>query len=307
MVHKVRHSIYTEKRNSVFCIGGRPGTGKSYSTATILKSIDPTFHVNRVFYSVEEVAKFVSSNPKRGSAFMLDEAGVAINYRRWYNKENEKMMDMLQTWRHKGLVCAMIAPSKKLLDKVSHDFFDFIFDTEKVYHSQGFTKIRVVVPELNRLIDKLYQKYPQVSVKLGEFRRAKIKSIYVGHPGRNFSVPYEKMKKAFTSQLNEKNYNDLEGTNSKVDEDQTVKRLSFQQEKAYKLLWQGKNRTEIAKEMNISIGSIATLLRNARLKGHPLPPRGYKPKNQNEEDLRPRSGESVIAPPSWIKEDEECH
>lgn len=278
VVDKIKRTIFKENRNYVGMMGGRPGTGKSYSAATILKCVDPTFHVDRVFFSVEELTNFISKNPPKGSAFMLDEAGVAVNYRRWYSGQNEQLMDLIQTWRHSGWVFMMVAPSKKLIDKVNHDFFDQMMNTINIYRDLKLARIEVKEPQTNDTTFKTYNKFPVTRIDMQDFKRAKITSVYVKHPGKNFVIPYEKKKIAFTNALKQRAKFVLSGTTEDLGNNETVKRMTPLQETVYNKIWEGKDRKTISKEMNVSYSSLAGHVLGIRKKGHELPPKGYKPK-----------------------------
>ncbi|MBD6956475.1 MAG: PhoH family protein, partial [Thermoplasmatales archaeon] len=109
VVNAIKRDIYNNKNDIIFFIGP-PGSGKSYGALSLASSVDPTFNVDRVVFSVEEfmdVFMKEETDPKtgekiqkflpKGSAIVFDDAGVDINAREWQTQQAKIMGKLSQS------------------------------------------------------------------------------------------------------------------------------------------------------------------------------------------------------------------
>jgi len=81
-------------------IVGREGSGKSHTALSICKTVDPSFTAERVFFNPGDLVEaFRSDELGEGNMVMLDEAGVGLGNRSWYEKEQVLLNQTLQTVR----------------------------------------------------------------------------------------------------------------------------------------------------------------------------------------------------------------
>jgi len=67
---------------------GEEGSGKSYTALKIAKMIDPAFDAEQVVFDPADLLKRLENDEyQRGDVFVLDEAGVGLGNRTWYDED----------------------------------------------------------------------------------------------------------------------------------------------------------------------------------------------------------------------------
>lgn len=188
-----------ENNWSAFCMVGREGSGKSHTTASILEKADPSFNADRVFFDPTEMLQFIANLEKeerRGKAVMIDEAGVGMGVRSWYDEDQIKVNKAAQTMRDDNMILATTLPSFSLMDsqlRTRHHGFCEMWDVQAGDHAVWSWKNIVV----NREEDG-------DSIKRKEFpryhyngRTQRVRRLKCGPPSEAFIEEYERRKDGF--------------------------------------------------------------------------------------------------------------
>lgn len=174
-----------EKRfNVVILICGMAGVGKSYSSMSLCKEMDPSFNVDRVCFSHTDIFSQVDKLEKK-NWLVIDEpalSGIASK-RTWINEAQQALVDLIESFRFKNLGVCFNTISSQLLDKTIREllchYLILIMDRGygKVYAiepSQFDSKVRT--PYLG---DAYFELPPQDLIEAYETKRAAfIKSRY---------------------------------------------------------------------------------------------------------------------------------
>lgn len=104
------------KRDLIFISSGREGEGKSTITAGILKYLDPSFSLDRVYMDGESFIKALAEAKEPFKAYMFDE-GQEFTSRSAMSRFNKFLVQVLSKVRAKQLYIGICIPSFFELDK----------------------------------------------------------------------------------------------------------------------------------------------------------------------------------------------
>lgn len=188
-----------ENNWSAFCMVGREGSGKSHTTASILEKADPSFNADRVFFDPTEMLQFIANLEKeerRGKAVMIDEAGVGMGVRSWYDEDQIKVNKAAQTMRDDNMILATTLPSFSLMDsqlRTRHHGFCEMWDVQPGEYAVWSWKNIVVNREEGG--DSIKRKeFPRYHYN---GRRQRVRRLKCGPPSDEFVEAYEDRKEEF--------------------------------------------------------------------------------------------------------------
>lgn len=182
-----------------FCMVGREGSGKSHTTASVLEKADPTYDASRVFFDPVEMMAFIadlSPSERSGKAIHLDEAGVGMGIRSWYDKDQIKVNKAAQTMRDDNMILATTLPSFSLMDgqlRTRHHGFCEMRDLERGEHAVWSWKNIIVNREEDGDTIKRKQ-FPRYWV---DGRVVKVERLKIRPPSDQWIENYEARKRAF--------------------------------------------------------------------------------------------------------------
>ena len=182
-------------------IVGREGWGKSHSAMSIARAVDPSFGAEDVFFDPQDLLKALDSDEyTTGDVVVMDEAGVGLGSRSWYEKEQVLLNQALQTARDDNLGVLYTLPRLSELDSQTrgrlHAFVEIVDINRDEY---ALAKWKRVVPLRDERSDILYP-YPEVRDD-GKMRR--VERVRINPPPGDLAEPYEQRKESFKSELYE--------------------------------------------------------------------------------------------------------
>jgi len=114
---KVWKRMNVDNQHFMGAVVGREGTGKSHSALAIASAVDPEFTAEDVFFQPERLLEALNSDDYgRGNVVVLDEAGVGLGNRSWYDKEQILLNQALQTARDDNMGVLYTLPRLEELD-----------------------------------------------------------------------------------------------------------------------------------------------------------------------------------------------
>lgn len=188
-----------ENEHFVCAVVGREGSGKSGTALSLASAVDPDFSVDRVCFEPADMLRLIDSNStNRGSALILDEAGVGMGSRSWYDKDQIQLNKTLQTIRDDNQVLFLTLPTLSELDSQTvnrlHAYAEMTSLQEG--HSARF-KFKFLHPQRGPS-GETYEEYPRRRYK---GRRCAVKRLCVGPPAPDLWEAYEERKSAFKADL----------------------------------------------------------------------------------------------------------
>jgi len=182
-------------------IVGREGSGKSHTALSICRKVDPTFDADRVFFDPADLVKaFQSDALGEGSMVMLDEAGVGLGRRSWYEKEQVLLNQTLQTVRDENMGVLYTLPRLSELDSQTVGRLHSLLAMGEKHVDEGWAEVswKNIDVSRERTDGKVYKKYPRMRV---DGRKHRVTSIAVKKPPEDLAAGYEERKAEFKDSL----------------------------------------------------------------------------------------------------------
>jgi len=199
---KMWRRMNVENQHFMAAIVGREGTGKSHSALTLSRLVDPGFTAEDVYFDPQDLLRaFDSDAYGRGDMIVLDEAGVGLGNRSWYDKEQILLNQTLQTVRDDNMGVIFTLPRLEELDSQTigrlHAFVEMI----DVHPSEGWAETKWKNINLTRDgRGKEYKKYTRLNVN---GTRKRITRCAIAPPPEDLVDAYEERKEAFKAELYE--------------------------------------------------------------------------------------------------------
>jgi len=202
IVENIKKNL-SKKRNYTIAAVGRVGTGKSYSSLKVAKTLQPSFTINNVVFDIPTLLEKVHNEEvKAGEVLIFDEAGISASNRESYmNKFNKAMSFLMQTWRHRQIVLIITVPDIAFIDAGTRKMFDAIMECKEVIKSRRVVRVNWKFLQSNVQSGKIYFHNPKTT-------NMETIQVEIGKPNVKLINQYEKKKKEFTTEL----YKDLQVT-----------------------------------------------------------------------------------------------
>jgi hypothetical protein len=190
-----------ENEHFMGVIVGREGSGKSHTALSICRKVDPTFDAERVFFDPADLVEaFRSDELGEGSMVMLDEAGVGLGNRSWYEKEQVLLNQTLQTVRDENMGVLYTLPRLSELDSQTVGRLHSLLAMKEKHVDEGWAEVSWKNIDVTRedTEGKVYKKFPRMNV---DGRKSRITSIGIRKPDDDLAAAYEQRKAAFKDEL----------------------------------------------------------------------------------------------------------
>lgn len=165
----IRQKIYRPPNHKeewrVFVIVGREGWGKSLTAAKILAAADPSFNVGRVhFRALDFLEQVHGGEVTAGNSVMIDESGVSLGRRSWYEQDQIQINKLLQTARDDCLIIGLTLPRLEELDSQTigrlHHYLEVVGIDKDNHTTLKFMNLDPTRDGSN----EIYKKYPRMRV-----------------------------------------------------------------------------------------------------------------------------------------------
>lgn len=192
--------VMKQNRNYLVAFVGETGSGKSYAAIEFALQLDPTFTIERIVFSVQEFMALINSGLPSGSVILFDEVGVSMDSRQWYSMINKMMNYVLQTFRHRNLICIFTVPLMKFVDSNARNLMHAYVIMRGVKKSENMAYGSYYMISMNYRTNQVFTKKPRIVSGKEEIR---IDYVRFKKPPKAFLAKYEEKRGAFTTQLNE--------------------------------------------------------------------------------------------------------
>ena len=199
---KMWRRMNVENQHFMAAIVGREGTGKSHSALTLSRLVDPSFTAEDVYFDAQDLLKaFDSDEYGRGDMIVLDEAGVGLGNRSWYDKEQILLNQTLQTVRDDNMGVIFTLPRLEELDSQTIGRLHAFVEMMNVYPEEGWAETKWKNINLTRDgRSKEFKKYTRLNVN-GMQKR--VTRCAIAPPPEDLVDAYEARKEAFKAELYE--------------------------------------------------------------------------------------------------------
>jgi len=199
---KMWRRMNVDNQHFMGAVVGREGTGKSHSALTLARTVDPEFTAEDVFFDPQELLEaFDSDAYSAGNMIVLDEAGVGLGNRSWYEKEQILLNQTLQTVRDDNMGVLFTLPRLEELDSQTIGRLHAFIEMLDVNPAEGWASAKWKNINLTRDgRGKTYKKYTRLRV---DGVKKRITRFAVSAPPEDLVDAYEDRKEAFKEQLYE--------------------------------------------------------------------------------------------------------
>jgi len=174
--------------------------------------IDPNFNIDRCTFTPTEFLELINNGGlKTGSCIILDEAGVGIPARQWFDICNKSVGYVLQTFRRENIALIMTTPSLSFIDVQARLLSHCYIESYKVNRRKKRVIVKIKESQLNPQMGKVYRKYYRKG-------RQRVRKTSIAKPSKELVKAYEHKKKVFSKRL----YKDAMADAQKIE----VKRLT---------------------------------------------------------------------------------
>lgn len=203
ILHHVWRRMNIKNEHFMGAIVGREGKAKSHTALKIASGVDPTFTAERVFFNVAHALAAIEGDEYGpGQMIVIDEAGVSMGNRTWYDRDQIDTNQALQTVRSENMGVLWTLPRLSELDSQTHGRLHAYIEMTRKYpehEDQPYAvgKWKNIDPTRDER-DKLYKEYPRMRV---DGHKQKIKEIGFTPPDQDLVDAYEPRKDEFKDQF----------------------------------------------------------------------------------------------------------
>jgi len=201
----------------VLAIVGREGSGKSGTALSLGAALDPGLTADAAtFHPANTLRRIDSHQGQAGSVTILDEAGVGLGSRTWYNDDQILLNQTLQTIRDDNQILIMTIPALNELDSQAqnrlHAYAEITTLEEGEY---ARFKFKFLDPDRGPNGTELYEQYPRRQI---DGQRCRVTRLAVGPPPADLWEQYTQKKAEWKADLYEQTIAQLEETPDDADQ-----------------------------------------------------------------------------------------
>jgi len=223
---KVWDRMWRDNEHFMAVIVGREGSGKSHTGIKLAETADPTFDAERVMFNpvafLKRLQEWKKNNETQGKMVVIDEAGVGVGVRTWYDKEQVRLNQVLQIIRDENMGVIFTLPRLEELDSQTKGrLHAFIEMTEK--RDGKWAKLKWLDWDPTRDgRNKIYREYPSLQV---DGMPQKVKRLCFSPPSADVISDYEERKNEFQAEQYADAIDEME---EDVEDEQTVKEIAME-------------------------------------------------------------------------------
>jgi len=205
---------------------GREGSGKSWTGIKMAEVCDPTFEGWRVMFDpadfLEQLQEWKEENKTKGKMVVIDEAGVGVGVRSWYEKDQILLNQVLQLIRSENMGVIFTLPRLEELDSQTEGRLHAFMQMTDIDRG-SWAKLKWFNWDPTRDgRGEMYREYPELRVN-GHPR--KIERLKLSPPSSEIIEPYEERKDAFQAEQYQRALDEMEDD---VDDEMTVKEVAME-------------------------------------------------------------------------------
>jgi hypothetical protein len=197
---KVWKRCNQQNKHFMGVVVGREGSGKSYTCLKIASTVDPTFTADRVFYEPKRLLEVLKDDQYgAGTAVVIDEAGVGLGNRTWYEQDQILLNQALQTARDDNMIVLFSLPRLSELDSQTIGRLHTFIEMMDLNKREGYAEARWLnIDPARDESGKVYKHYPRLN---DGGRDVKVERVRFTPPADALVESYEERKEQFKDEL----------------------------------------------------------------------------------------------------------
>ena len=273
---KSLHNRIESGKNALIAVVGPTGSGKSWSTISIMVAMDlyrhgkmkePQYYIDHcVFMAKDFMAGLNNPNIKKKTNWNWDEAGVDAGTAEHATIKNKVIGWLAQTFRNMQQVVFFTVPTLGMLTPQVRKLIHYYLEAINVDKKKKICVMKPLKMQYNTRMDKIY--YHNLNYSLGDGDFSEIEFMGVPLASKEILDLYEKKKWVFTRNLNLEIQMLLENIEAKKKETPLDKCTDFQKE-IYRLMTEENIviQKDLADRLNSSSGVISHNVSYMKRKG----------------------------------------
>lgn len=223
---KVWKRLWVDNEHFMTVIVGREGKGKSHTGIKIAECVDPTFNAERVLFDprsfLERLQEWKENGETQGKVVVIDEAGVGVGVRTWYEEDQIALNQVLQIIRDENMGVIFTLPRLEELDSQTEGRLHAFLEVVKKKQDE-WVKVKWLDWDPTRDgRNKIYREYPEMTI---DGQRQTVKRLKLSPPSSDIIEAYEERKNAFQSKTYEEA---IETMADDVDDEMSVKEVAME-------------------------------------------------------------------------------
>jgi len=190
----IKREVRNKKRNFTICIVGKPQMRKSTTAISISLDLNPRFKLGKhlAIIKARAMLRVLKVDQKRGIAvIVLDELGVGMNHRRWFDFLNQALSYVMQTFGFRRIILIITVPYEDYVDKDARKLFDMLIEIVDKNDDKRYVIAKVQEIQYNAKLKRIYYKYPRARMRDGSIK--KVERIKIQYPSKEIMKEYFEM------------------------------------------------------------------------------------------------------------------
>lgn len=218
--------MWRDNEHFMCVIVGREGSGKSYTGIKLAETVDPTFTPERVMFDpvnfLKHLREWKKENETQGKVVVIDEAGVGVGVRTWYDKDQVRLNQVLQIIRDENMGVIFTLPRLEELDSQTQGrLHAYLEMTEK--SQDRWAKVKWLNWDPTRDgRNKIYREYPEMEIN---GHKRPVKRLCLSPPSEELVEGYEERKSEFQAREYDAAIDEMEDD---VDDERSVKDVAIE-------------------------------------------------------------------------------
>lgn len=218
--------LWKDNEHFMGVIVGREGKGKSHTGIKIAETVDPSFDAERVLFDpvdfLERLQEWRASGETRGKMVVIDEAGVGVGVRTWYDEDQIALNQTLQIIRDENMGVIFTLPRLEELDSQTRGRLHAFIEVMAKKPDDWVTLKWLEWDPTRDGRNKIYREYPEMTV---DGHRRTIKRLKITPPSSGIVEAYEERKDAFQDATYAEA---IDTMTDDVDDEMTVKEVAME-------------------------------------------------------------------------------
>lgn len=247
-----------QNKNFLCLTTGQTGSGKSYAMLAWAEELSAMlgtpFDISHVHFSVKDFLEALVTNDKpRGTVFILDEAGIAANSRKFMSVTNQALHFVAQSVRsYNNPIVLFTLPHAGFLDSGCRKLMHCQMETIGIDFVSKKVRVKPFLIQVNQREGYALHKYLRVrnpdTMKLSALKR-----LSFPHPSPELARAYESKKQAYLEGLYAELLAGLNEGKGKKDKDTGAVVLTDRQDEVLNLFKSGLNVSGAAEQLGMTI------------------------------------------------------
>lgn len=197
---KVWKRCNEQNKHFMGVVVGREGSGKSHTSLKIASTVDPTFSADRVFYEPKRLLEVLQDDQYgAGTAVVIDEAGVGLGNRTWYEQDQILLNQALQTARDDNMIVLFNLPRLSELDSQTIGRLHTFIEMMELNKREGYAEARWMnIDPARDESGNVFKQYPRLR---DNGRTVKVERVRFTPPAESLVESYEGRKEKFKDEL----------------------------------------------------------------------------------------------------------